>query len=87
MSTEYLLDVFFTKKNPDWLSVVTRLTLMKGVAVTVTEDKAVVYGEKEPLELVFPSVELRLQLIEAFTNQGKELHLIFDGLLEVGDQS
>jgi hypothetical protein len=84
---EHLLEIFLTTKNSDWLCVVARVTLVKGVAVTAMEYKALVYVEKESLELVFPNLELRQQLIEALTNQAKELHLFFEMPSEDGDHS
>jgi hypothetical protein len=75
VSAEQLIEWFFTTKNPDWLSAVTGLTLLKGAAVITIEDKVVVYGSKEPFELPVLDSILRQQLIEAFTEQAKRLHL------------
>ncbi len=66
---------FLTTNNPEWLSVVTQLTLLRGVAVTVTEDKMAIYGKKEPFELSIPTSQLRDLLIEVFTDEAKRLHL------------
>jgi hypothetical protein len=60
------------------LAVVTQFTLLKGAAVTTTEDRVVVYGGREPSELSIPSSQLRHQLIEAFSDQAKRLHLFFE---------
>jgi hypothetical protein len=84
ISTQDLLNLFFATKNSDWLSVLTAFTLLNGVAVTATENKIAVYNEKETLYSGFPSLELRQQLIDAFTNQAKRLHLFFDIAAEVG---
>jgi hypothetical protein len=86
VSTEHLLSFFFTSKNPGWLSVLTKFTLGKGVALIVSVEKVVVYSEKEPIELVFPSLELREQLVEAFTNQAKRLDLFCEFAAEFRDK-
>jgi hypothetical protein len=78
VSVDQLMRVFFIDRNLDWLAVVTQFTLLKGAAVTATEDKVVVYAGREPLELIIPSSQLRHQLIEAFTDQAKRLHLFFE---------
>jgi HEAT repeat protein len=75
ISAEQLVNFFLTTNNPEeWLSAVTQLTLPFEVAVTVTADKVVIYGTKEPLEVsIQPS--LRARLVEALTDQAKRLHL------------
>ena len=77
-----LVKIFLTTKNTDWLSVVIRFTLLKGTALTVTEDRVVIYSAKEPSELLIPSSQLRDELINAFTDQRNRLHLYFETLPE-----
>jgi hypothetical protein len=77
VSLDQLIDSFLTTKNPEWLSVVTFFTIRDGVAVTDTGGKFVVYDNKEPSDLVIPTLKLRQQLIEAFTQQAKRFHLDF----------
>jgi hypothetical protein len=61
---------------------VTLFTLCEGTAVTATEEKLVIYGRKEPLELRIPSLELQNQIVEAFSDQAKRLHLFSEMLSE-----
>jgi hypothetical protein len=75
ISDEELIRVFLTTENPDWLCVVTRFALLRGVAVTGSEEKVVIFGEKEPLELRIRTPQLRHQLVKAFTDEKKRLHL------------
>jgi hypothetical protein len=78
VSVDQLIDVFFTTKNPAWLSTLSQFTLLKGAAVTATEDKIVVYGSKEPVELLVVDSKLRQKLIKIFTDQANRLHLSLD---------
>ncbi len=75
ISDEELIRIFLTTENPDWLCVVTRFALLRGVAVTGSEEKVVIFGEKEPLELRIRTPQLWHQLLKAFTDQKKRLHL------------
>ncbi len=68
------MNFFLTTNNPERLSGITHLTLLMGVAVTVTEDKVVIYSTKEPLEVSIQT-SLRDLLVEALTDQVKRLHL------------
>jgi HEAT repeat protein len=74
-SADELIKFFFTAENASWLPVISRFTLLVGTAVTVTGEKVVVYGRKESVELSVPALKLREQLVEAFTDQAKRLHL------------
>jgi hypothetical protein len=56
---------------------VTKITFLKAAAITATEDKVVVYGSQEPLGTSVSNSELYHQLIDAFTDQRKLLHLYF----------
>jgi hypothetical protein len=87
VSADQLMNAFFATKNPDWLPVVAQCTFLEGAAVTVTEDKVVVYSRKEPLKLFLASLNLRQQLIEAFTDQAKRLHLSFEMPSEAWNES
>ncbi len=78
VSVDQLIDIFLTTKSAAWLSTLSQCTLLKGAAVTITEDKVVVYGSKEPVELLIVDLKLRQKLIETFTDQANRLHLSFD---------
>jgi hypothetical protein len=77
VSLDQLIDSLLTTRKPEWLSVVTLFTILYGFAVTDTEGKFVVYDRKEPSHLFAPTLELRQQLIQAFTHQAKRWHLDF----------
>ena len=77
IAVDDLLNIFVNTKNSDWLPAVIRLSIVKGTAVTVIEDKVVVFNEKEPTQLLISDPQLRQQLIEGFIHQAKELHLDF----------
>ena len=53
------------------------LTVEKGVAVTATADRMVVYDSKEPVKLLDVDLQLRPKLIEAYIDQTKRLYLSF----------
>jgi hypothetical protein len=76
-SEHQLINFFFKAENLDWLSAVTKITFLKAAAITATEDKVVVYGSQEPLEICVPNSELYHQLFDAFTDQRKLLHSYF----------
>jgi hypothetical protein len=78
ISVEDLLGVFSDNKDTDYMSMLAEFALFKGVAVTASKEKVVLYGEKEPSELVFGSLEFHQQLLEAFRNQRKRLQLFFE---------
>jgi HEAT repeat protein len=78
VSEDELIKVYLITGNPDWLPAVTLLTLLNGTAVTAAVNKVVLYGKTEPAELHIPNLELRHQLIEAFTDQAKRLGLFFE---------
>jgi HEAT repeat protein len=77
LSSDQLIDIFFTTRERRWLSPIFRFMLLRGIAVTATENKVVVYDRKEPLELSAPNMEVCQQLIINFTEQRKELRLDF----------
>jgi vesicle coat complex subunit len=77
VSEDELINVYMITKNANWLPAVIRLTLLRGTAVTATQNKIVLYGKTEPAELPFPDSVLRQQLIEAFREQRKRLHPSF----------
>jgi hypothetical protein len=78
ISEDELINVYLITKNLNWLPAVIQLTLLKGAAVTATENKIVLYGKTEPAELPIPDPVLRQQLIDAFLEQRKRLHLSFE---------
>jgi HEAT repeat protein len=75
ISEDELINVYLTTENPNLLPSLFQLILLRGAAVTAIENKIVVYGKTEPVELPIPNLALRQQLIDAFTNQRKQLHL------------
>jgi HEAT repeat protein len=75
ISEDELMNVFLFSENPDLLSAVTQLTLQREAAVIATENKVVVYGKKEPVELNIPDAELCQRFIKTFIDQRKRLHL------------
>ena len=77
ISEEELINIFLFSRNFDWLLAVTLLTVLNGAALTVTENKVLVYGKTEPIELTLPNSELREGFVKAFIEQGKRLHLYF----------
>jgi hypothetical protein len=86
ISADDLINVFFTTKDSDWLPAVTRVALLKRVAIAVTENKVVLYDKTEPVELSFPHSELRERFIEAFIDQEKRIQLCAEITLETGDR-
>ena len=78
ISEEDFVEHFFHWINPDWIPFVARLTLLKGWALAVMEDKVVVYGIKEPLPTSMHSLDLHEKLINSFIDQGERLHLYFE---------
>lgn len=75
ISEEELIDVYLTTENPEWVSAVTLYIFLNGAAVTVIEQKLILYGKKEPLELSISNLELYQQLVESLTDQAQQLHL------------
>jgi hypothetical protein len=75
VSPEVLIKAFVDSKSSVWLSIATRVTLLQGVGVTVTESTIVVYGSKEPVELDCSNRELIDQLVNAFMEQTMRLDL------------
>jgi HEAT repeat protein len=84
VSVNELVDIFFSTKRPEWLSLVTHLMLLQGAALRATKNKLLMYDRKEPFELSVPSIELGQQLIDALTDQAKRLHLFSEMKSEVG---
>jgi HEAT repeat protein len=82
VTEDELIAIFFTTQDPDWLPAVTQFVILKAAAVIAAEDKVVVYGRKEPFQLTIPNFQLRQQLIQAFTDEAKRLHLYLEMLLE-----
>jgi vesicle coat complex subunit len=87
ISADELIRIFITTENTDWLSVITHVTLLHGVAVSITKQTMTVYEEKEPLEMRIPSLKLAQELTEAFINQAKRLNLCFEMQLEDRNKS
>ncbi|CAF1254258.1 unnamed protein product [Adineta steineri] len=75
ISLDKLVTKFFDTQDADWLLVAIEIALIKGAAVSINEDKLSVYDDGEPIELHAPSLKLHNELIDAFTNKAKALHL------------
>jgi HEAT repeat protein len=86
VSEDDLMSVLLPTKNLNWVRAVIQLTLLKGAAVTVTENKIVLYGKTEPAELPIPDLVLRQQLIDAFLEQRKRLHPSFEMPIEAAQK-
>ncbi|CAF0784462.1 unnamed protein product [Adineta steineri] len=71
-------------KNDAWLPIVTYTALLQGVAVTIIEDKIMIYHMSEVSELNVSSRELKENLVNSFKNQQKEFLENFIALRETG---
>ncbi|CAF1386367.1 unnamed protein product [Adineta steineri] len=67
ISVDELIRNFFDTQDADWLLPVTEIALQKGAAVSISEDKLMVYDNGGPIELRVPNFKLRNELVEAFT--------------------
>jgi hypothetical protein len=87
ISEDELMSVLLPTKNVKWLHAVIQLTLLKGAAVTATENKKIMlYGKTKPAELPIADSVLRQQLIDAFLEQRKRLHLSFEIPIEAAQK-
>ncbi|CAF1593416.1 unnamed protein product, partial [Adineta steineri] len=77
VSLNELIRKFFDTQDADWLLPVTEIAFQKGAAVLINEDKLMVYDNEELIELRAPNLKLHNELIKAFTNKAKALHLSF----------
>lgn len=77
MSVEQFINILFTTENIDWITALIRCTYLNEAALTVVDDKIVVYDDKEPFELPISSSQLRRQLTESFIQERERLHLFF----------
>ncbi len=75
ISEDELINAYLITKNPKLLPTLFQSILLRGAAVTVIENKIVVYGKTEPVELPTPTLVVRPQLIAAFTDKRERLHL------------
>ncbi|CAF0904311.1 unnamed protein product [Adineta steineri] len=82
VSLNELIRKFFDTQDADWLLTAIDIALQKCAAVSINEDKLMVYDNGEPVELRIPDLKLQNELIEAFTNKAKVLHLSFGNALE-----
>ncbi|CAF1385635.1 unnamed protein product [Adineta steineri] len=80
ISLDEVIKKFFDTQDADWLLPLTEITLRRGAAVSMNEDKLIVYDNGEPIELRAPNLKLQYELIEAFTNKAKPLHLSSFGI-------
>ncbi|CAF4058859.1 unnamed protein product [Adineta steineri] len=78
ISVDVLIRKFFDAHDADWLLTAIEITVLKGAAVSVNDDKLMVYDKGELIELWAPNLKLYNELIEALTNKAKALHLYLD---------
>ncbi|CAF0983062.1 unnamed protein product [Adineta steineri] len=74
ISLDELIRKFFDTQDADWLLAVIEMILWKGAAVSMNEDKLMVYDSGEPIELRAPNLKLHNEFVGAFTNKAKALH-------------
>ena len=58
-----------------WLSLLIEVTVVKGIALIVSEDQLIAYDNREPYKLLVGSRELFEELIKAATNRAERSHL------------
>jgi hypothetical protein len=75
ISEEAVINAYLISRNFRWVPAVIQLTALKGTAITVTENKIIVYGQKEPIELPISDSILRARLVDAFLQQRNGLYL------------
>jgi hypothetical protein len=73
-SEDELINADLTAGKFDWLPAVTQLSLLNGTAVTATENKVMLYGKREPTELIIRNLVLRELVIGAFIVKGERLY-------------
>jgi hypothetical protein len=78
VSEDEIIKFSFNTENPAWLSAVAKIAVLKGVGVTLTGDKVVIYSSKEPVEVCIPNGEFSRQLVETFSEERRGLHLYFN---------
>jgi hypothetical protein len=75
ISEKELINFYLITKSPNWLPALIQLTHLREAAITTTGNKIVLYGTTEPVELYVSDSVLRQQLIDAFLEYRKRLHL------------
>jgi hypothetical protein len=78
VSEDAIIKILFNTENSACLRGVAKFALSKGVGVTVTGGKVVIYSSKEPVEVYIPIGQFPRQLVETFSKQRRELHLEWD---------
>ncbi|CAF4127882.1 unnamed protein product [Adineta steineri] len=78
VSLDELVRKFFDTQDANWLLTTIEITLRKGAAVSINEDKLIVDDNGESVQLRVPNLKLRMELVEGFTNKAKALHLFFE---------
>ncbi|CAF1006920.1 unnamed protein product [Adineta steineri] len=77
VSLDELIIEFFDTEDAAWFLTAIKITHQRDAAITIIEDKLIVYDKGEPIELRAPNLELHNELIKAFTDTAKALHLSF----------
>ncbi|CAF1003968.1 unnamed protein product [Adineta steineri] len=78
VSLDELIRKFFDTQDADWLLAAIEITLQKGAAVSINEDKLLVYDNGETIQLSVPNLKLHNELVETFIIKAKALHLSFE---------
>ncbi|CAF3904202.1 unnamed protein product [Adineta steineri] len=63
VSLDELIRIFFDTQDAKWLMTTIEITLRKGAAVSMNEDKLIVYDNGEPIQLRIPNLKLRYRQI------------------------
>ena len=70
-----LFSILQETKDIGWLSLLIEVTVVKGIALIVSEDQLIAYDNREPYKLLVGSRELFEELIKAATNRAERSHL------------
>jgi len=70
--SDQLIKLFLETGNEAWLPLITYSALLQGIAVTVIENKVMIYDMKGVLELPVSRPELPKALLEAFSIEKRE---------------
>ncbi|CAF1505087.1 unnamed protein product [Adineta steineri] len=84
LPSNQLIKLYLETKNDAWLPMVTYTALLQGVAVTIVEDKIMIYHMNEVSELNVSSQELKENLVNSFKNQQNEFRQNFIALRKTG---
>ncbi|CAF1493606.1 unnamed protein product, partial [Adineta ricciae] len=83
LSVDEIIHIYLTTKKSQYLYVMYRLALLQGIAITVNENKLLIYDTKEPHEIIIESLDLRQKLVQYFIIEAKRLQLDFRNLKSI----